>query len=68
METKKESDHRSLTLEQLIVIAWYRSLDELTQATIDLFISSFQEGRQSLNGVEAYALLDSIQERPLLAA
>lgn len=68
MDTKKESDRCSLTLEQLIAVAWYRSLDDLTQAAIDLLVMSFQEGREGLNSFEAYALLDNVQERTFLAA
>lgn len=57
-----------LTLSQKLVIAWYRNLDEMERAALDLFVSALQEKHERLQRFEAHAILDNIQERHLLAA
>lgn len=57
-----------LTLEQLIIVAWYRSFDELERAALDLFVAALQEKHESLQRFEAHAILNNVQQGHLLAA
>lgn len=57
-----------LSIEAKIIIAWYRSLDEMDRAALDLFVAALQERHKSLKRFEAHAILDNVQERQFLAA
>lgn len=66
--TMKESERRSLTIEDKLNIAWFRSLDDMDREIVKLFIAAFQKGQQSLESRNIQAVLDGFQERDLVAA
>lgn len=59
-----------LDIAALLLIAWYRSLNEMERAVVDLFVTSFtaEVGDQRLKRGDIESAFNSIQQRPLLAA
>lgn len=65
---KKESDHRSLTLEQKLGLARYRALDEMEREVVNLLVRAFKERNQGKQSIDVESLLYSFQEVQFLAA
>lgn len=58
-----------LSVEQLILVAWYRSLTDIERATVDMLVHAFAEkGHQPLECVNIQAFLSGFDERPLAVA
>lgn len=66
--SKEMPDCANLTVAQLLIVAWYRSLDDMEKASLDLIICALQERHERLDSFEAHAILDNIQQGQLLAA
>lgn len=55
MHTMKESEHRSLTINELFAISWYRNLSEEDKALASLVLAALKKNHQSLNLIQGYA-------------
>lgn len=68
MELKGESDHRSLSIEAKLIVAWYNSLSELHREIVDSLVVAFQETEEGFNRFDVQAVLNGFEQGGLLAA
>lgn len=66
--TMKESQHRSLNIEELIAIAWLRTLSEDDLKRLPSVLAMFEQSHHSLDFRQAHATPNNIQQRLLSIA
>ena len=68
MDSKERSDYSSLNIEELIAIAWLRTLSENDFKHLPSVLAMFEQSHHSLDFRQTYATSYNVQQRFLSIA
>lgn len=68
MDNKGEDSHRRLTTEELLAIAWLRTLSEDDRERLPSVLAMFKQSHHSLDFCQTHATANDFQQRLLCIA